>query len=70
MAAIGPQGLFLHITIASAALAGFAVHRIRRRAPVPKEEQEKFVAVPETTPVVHRLDPRVPAGEEAKPEAA
>ena len=70
MAAIGPQGLFLHIAIASAALTVFAVHRTRRRAPVPMEEQEKFVAVPETTSVVHQLDPRVPKDEEAKPEAA
>jgi MFS family permease len=70
MTAIGPEGLFLHITIASAALAGFAVHRTRRRAPVPKAEQEQFVAVPETTSVVHQLDPRVPMDEDPKPEAA
>jgi len=70
MVAIGPQGLFLHIAIASAALAAFAVHRTRRRAPVPTEEQENFVAVPETTPVVHQLDPRVPKDEESTPDAA
>lgn len=70
MVAIGPQALFLHIAIASAALAVFALHRARRRAPVPKEEQEKFVAVPDTTPVVHQLDPRVPGHEEARPDAA
>lgn len=64
MAALGPEGLFLFIAIASAALAVFAVHRARRRAPVPKEEQEKFVAVPQTTPVVHQLDPRVSRDEE------
>jgi MFS family permease len=70
MVAIGPQGLFLHIAIASAALAAFALHRMRRRASTPKEEREAFVAVPETTPVVHRMDPRVGGQEEARPDAA
>lgn len=58
MTAIGPQGLFLHIALASAALAGFALYRMGQRPPVPKEDQEQFVAVPETTPMVHKLDPR------------
>jgi MFS family permease len=70
MVAIGPQGLFLHIAIAAAALAGFALYRTRQRAPMPKEERDAFVAVPETTPVVHQLDPRVPGAEEARPDAA
>jgi MFS family permease len=70
MVAIGPQGLFLYVAIASAALAVFALHRMRRRPPMPKEQQETFVAVPETTPVVHQLDPRVPGAQEARPDAA
>src|SRR5690606_25948500 len=65
MTALGPQGLFVHIALASAALAGFGIYRMRRRAPVPKEEQDSFVAVPETTTVVHQLDPRVPREEGA-----
>lgn len=70
MVAIGPQGLFLYVAIASAALAAFALHRMRRRASMPKEEREAFVAIPETTPAVHRLDPRVPDRDEARPDAA
>lgn len=64
MIALGPEALFLHIAIASAALAGFALHRARRRAPMPKEEQQSFVAVPQTTPAVHHLDPRVSSVDE------
>jgi len=63
MVAIGPQALFLHIAISSAALGSFAVYRLGRRAPMPKEEQERFVGVPETTHVVHHMDPRVSRGE-------
>jgi MFS family permease len=57
MVVMGPEALFLHIGIASAALAAFAVHRTRQRVPLPKKKQEKFVAVPGTTPAVHHLDP-------------
>ncbi|HLT02118.1 MAG TPA: MFS transporter [Geminicoccaceae bacterium] len=70
MTALGPQGLFVHIAFASAALAGFGIYRMRRRATVPKEEQDSFVAVPETTTVVHQLDPRVPREEGATAGAA
>lgn len=59
MTAIGPEGLFLFIAIVSACLGVFAVQRVLTRAAVPKEGKDKFVVVPETTSVVHNLDPRV-----------
>ena len=43
------------------ALAGFTVYRMIRRAPVPEELQQDFVAMPQTsqtTPAVGNLDPR------------
>jgi len=59
MTAIGPEGLFLFIAIVIVCLGAFALNSILTRAPAPIMQKNKFVAVPETTPVVHQMDPRV-----------
>lgn len=58
MSHLGPGGLFISVAVTSAALAGFAVYRMRQRAAPPSEAQTGFVAVPATSPVAARLDPR------------
>ena len=59
IALVGPRGLFVHIGAVALVLAVFGLVRISVRSPVPSEEQGRFVAVPETTPVAEGLDPRV-----------
>jgi MFS family permease len=56
MAALGPEGLFLHIAAVSVGLAIYAIVHVFMIPPT--QRQEKFVMVPETTPGVHQLDPR------------
>ena len=63
MSHLGPEGLFISVTVIAAALGGFALHRMGRRAAAPNEDQTGFVAVPSTSPVASQLDPRTePAG--------
>lgn len=56
---LGPRGLFVFIAAVSTGLALFGLVRVFARPPIPNEAQEKFVAVPDTTPVAEGLDPRV-----------
>jgi MFS family permease len=58
MEIIGPSGLFTFTGVCAAATAAFAVWRMRRRGPVPAEEQVRFLPLPRTTPVAGGLDPR------------
>jgi MFS family permease len=55
---LGPAGLFAHIATVTASLGLFAIIRAVLRAPVPIADRERFVFVPETTPVAEALDPR------------
>lgn len=55
---LGPAGLFAHIAAVVASLGLFAIIRVVLRAPVPIADRERFVFVPETTPVAEALDPR------------
>lgn len=55
---LGPGGLFAHVAAVAASLGVFAVVRIVLQAPVPIADRERFVSVPETTPVAEALDPR------------
>ncbi len=59
IALAGPRGLFVHIGAVAIGLAIFGLARVFARPPVPNEAQEKFVAVPNTTPVAEGLDPRI-----------
>jgi len=61
MGAFTPEALFLATAVAHAALGGYALLRVRRRAPVPRESREAFKTVPverSVTPEALRLDPR------------
>jgi MFS family permease len=63
MSHIGPEGLFISVTVIAGALAGFALHRMGRRAAAPNEDQTGFVAVPATSTIAGQLDPRTePSG--------
>lgn len=56
-----PESLFLTTALAHSALAVYAIHRSRRRAPVPLEDKEAFKTLPAertVTPEALRLDPR------------
>jgi MFS family permease len=59
-----PEGLFLATAFAHLALAGYALLRIRARAPVPIEDRDAFKTQPADralTPEAVRLDPRTQA---------
>ncbi len=65
MAMVGPPGLFATMAVVFVLMAGFAVHRTRRRAAPPSAEKAPFVAVPRTSPEVAPLDPRADAARRA-----
>jgi MFS family permease len=58
MAALGPSGLFYYVAVVAAALAGYALWRMTRRAAVPTDLAAPFVATPQTTPAAAELHPR------------
>lgn len=58
MDAAGGGSLFLFTAALHAALAAFAWHRMRARAPVPADARTSFVALPRTSPALFALDPR------------
>ncbi len=58
MEAMGPSGLFTFTGLIGAATAMFAIWRMRRRGPVPAQDQVRFLPLPRTTPVAGGLDPR------------
>jgi MFS family permease len=62
---LGTSGLFYYSAAIGTLLAFFTLWRMTRRAAKPNEEQSAFVAVPQTTPVVTKLDPRHVEGEAA-----
>ncbi len=68
---IGPYAFFAHIGVISAGFAGFVFYRMRARAPLPREQQESFVALPRMSPVCAELDPRAeaPGGQVSQPGA-
>jgi hypothetical protein len=61
MATLGPYSFFAFETVVAVTFAGFVAYRVRRRPPLPADEQEAFVAVPSETPVATGLDPRTAA---------
>ncbi|GAB4349198.1 MAG: MFS transporter [Gammaproteobacteria bacterium] len=58
---MGPAGLFVFNACAALLLALVAFWRIRQGTPIPEEDKEEFVAMPEvsTTPVATEVDPRL-----------
>ena len=74
---VGDWGFYGFGAVVSAAVGGFAVWRMTRRAAVPLDEQGPWVAVSRTSPVAAELDPRWDPeadpdadGDEADPEPA
>jgi hypothetical protein len=65
---VGPRGLFVHIATVAVFLAIFGLVRVFVESPVSSQAQQKFVAVPETTPVVEGLDPRVDPAKAGYPD--
>jgi MFS family permease len=55
---LGPVGLFVYITITSAALAGVVAVRMARRSARPAHLQTRFQLVSSSTPAAAELDPR------------
>ncbi|MFQ5784905.1 MAG: MFS transporter [Alphaproteobacteria bacterium] len=69
----GPSGLFLFTAAVLAGFAAFILYRMRRRSPLPTEQQGAFVPVARNTPTASRLDPRAhaePTEETARPDEA
>ena len=61
-----PESIFLATALAHFALAGYAMLRVRARAPVPVAERDAFTTQPAeraVTPAVLMLDPRAEAAE-------
>jgi MFS family permease len=61
MGSLRPESLFLATALAHAALAGYTVLRVGKRAPVPVDDREAFQSLPAdraVTPESLRLDPR------------
>lgn len=65
MAHAGPLGFFAFQTVSAVGLAGFVVHRMRARAPLPLDQQSETVPVTRMSPVVCELDPRTEPQEAA-----
>ena len=64
MARLRPESLFLATALAHCLLAGYAMLRVRARAPVPIEDREAFKTLPAeraVTPQAGMLDPRADA---------
>lgn len=64
---LAPESLFLATALAHSLLAGYAMLRVARRAPVPPEAREAFQTLPAdraVTPEALRLDPRTKLDEE------
>ena len=54
----GPAGLFLYTSLVHLLLFLIAVYRLIKKTPLPLADQDEYVAVPRTSPVVFALDPR------------
>lgn len=54
----GPEGLFVFFGLIAAILSIFFSWRRTQTSPTPVAEQQEFVAMPKTTPLVTNLDPR------------
>jgi hypothetical protein len=62
MSYAGPSGLFYYVAGVAALLAIFTLWRISRRAALPADLREPFVAKSPTTPTAAELHPRAETG--------
>lgn len=60
---VGPSSLFLHTALVHGLFTLYGMYRMTQRATRPAEEQEKYVPVPRTSPIIFQLDPRTPEKE-------
>ncbi|MEC5293780.1 MFS transporter [Aurantimonas sp. C2-6-R+9] len=58
MAVYGPYSFFAFESAVAMIFAIFLLLRVRRQSPLPAEQQEIFVPIPDVTPVAIALDPR------------
>lgn len=77
MTLVGPAGLFHVASVVPLIYAAYVVYRISVRRAAKPEEQEEFVGLPASGPLIHQLDPRIdadgpsdPAGPEGAPRSA
>ncbi len=69
MAAYGPSSFFVFESVIAIAYAVFVLLRVRSVPQLPEAEREKFVPLPDISPAVMALDPRIqPEPEEPTPE--
>lgn len=54
----GPEGLFIHAAVTTAAIGVFSIYRMFRRSPVSEEDRIDFAMVPRTSAMAFELDPR------------
>lgn len=69
MSRVGAPGLFAVTALVHLAMAGFALHRMRRRVARAPAERDSFIPVPRTSPAVAALDPRAEAEAEGRGRA-
>lgn len=60
MDARGPGSLLLYFALVLAAMSSFGVWRLRVGSAMPIEQQQTYVTVVTSTPVLHEMDPRTP----------
>ncbi|HSN39634.1 MAG TPA: hypothetical protein VLT92_05515, partial [Burkholderiales bacterium] len=58
MNAFGPGSLLMYFALVLAATAAFAVWRLRAGEMVPLEQQQSYVTIASSSPVVLEMDPR------------
>lgn len=58
MKTFGPKGLFIYFSIIGAILSLYAIFKVFKTAPIPKEDKVPYANIPRTTPTVSELDPR------------
>jgi MFS family permease len=66
MVALGPGSLLVYFALVLAATAAFAIWRLRAGAPLPVEQQQQYVTMASSSPVVLELDPRAREPERAE----
>ncbi len=62
----GPASLLVLAAVLLVALGSFGLHRMRRRGPIPQEEQGPFVPMVRTSQVALEMDPRTDASGESE----
>lgn len=58
MAIYGPASFFLFESTVAVLYAGFVLVRALQRPSLPADQREKYVPLPDVTPIVMGLDPR------------